>query len=182
MLQDDPAEAASLTEAQRSQLHLVAGRYPDASRSIHALMGALVENGEAARAQRWVPYLLFAQAETGPFSDAGASYAAAFRAWFATLDDLAAVQTHYWFVADLPSANSRLRQAIVAHAGQAAIARADALELIRQAAFVKTYRMAERFSPALIREDEGRRFLIDDKAMIAADGGVFLSAHVARPR
>ncbi|MFY0182754.1 CocE/NonD family hydrolase [Stenotrophomonas sp. PUT21] len=182
LLQDDPAEEASLTEAQRSQLHLVAGRYPDASRSIHALMGALVENGEAARAQRWVPYLLFAQAETGPFSDAGASYAAAFRAWFATLDDLAAVQTHYWFVADLPSANGRLRQAIVAHAGQAAIARADALELIRQAAFVKTYRMAERFSPALIREDEDRRFLIDDKAMIAADGGVFLSAHVARPR
>lgn len=182
LLDGDRPGATELTAAQRSQLQIVAGRYADAAASIESLVASLVEKGDVGRAQRWMPYLLLAEARLVGGSHFEQAYATAFRARFAQLDDLPALQTHYWFVADVAAASDQLRQAVAEHASGGSISRKVALDLIRQAAFVQTYRTAEAVAPALVREDEERRFLIDDEVMIPAATGVVLSAHTARSR
>lgn len=182
LLDGDRPGAEELAPTQRSQLQIVAGRHRDAAASIESLVAAFVAEGDAERAQRWMPYLLLAEARAAAETRFEQAYADAFRARFAQLDDLAAVQTHYWFVANVAAASERLRQAVAGHAGDQTIPRTAALELIRQSAFVQAYQAAEALAPALVREDEERRFLIDDEAMIPVPGGITLSAHVARRR
>ena len=150
--------------------------------AIAALMQSLRSEGTESQAQRWTPYLLMAQA--GDPSEPGfdRAYAAAFADRFAALDDVSALKTHYWFTTNLPAAQAKLDAALAAHAGSATITREQALDLIRQAAFIETFRVAARLAPALIRADEDRRFEIDHAVRIPAAEGVVLSAHVARPR
>jgi len=185
-LLDPSAAAATLTPAQRIHLLIVAGRPAQAVTEIDALLATLDAPERAARAPRWAPFLLYAharaQAPAGGDAVAGAAYAAAFQARVATLDDLAAVQTHPWLSADLAAANTRLREARAMHAVAATIGRDDALELVRQAAFVQAYRAADAHAPALVRADERRRFVIDDAVLIPVGEGVTLSAHLARRR
>lgn len=178
---DQPA-ASTLTAPQRSQLLIVAGRNADAVTAIEQLRQSFRDAGDEGRAQRWMPYLLLAQSRAQPGGSVDAAYTRAFRERFAVLDDLAALRTHYWFVTNLPSAQAELRQAVAAHAGEATLPRDAALELVRQAAFVQTFVPATGLAPALIREDEDRRFEIEDDVLIPAHDGVVLSAHVARPR
>ncbi|HSX65837.1 MAG TPA: CocE/NonD family hydrolase [Pseudoxanthomonas sp.] len=181
-LDGDRPRAMEVTAAQRSQLQIVAGRYADAATSIESLVASLVEKGDVRQAQRWMPYLLWAQARAAGGSHFEHAYATAFRARFAQLDDLSALQTHYWFVADMAAASEQLRQVVAEHAGGDSISRKAVLDLIRQAAFVQTYKSVEAVVPALVREDEERRFLIDDEVLVPATTGVVLSAHVARSR
>lgn len=170
-----------LTAPERSRLLIVAGRHQQAASAVQALMQALDRSGDAAGARRWTAYVIYAQARAG--RDAlPDSYARAYRQHFDTLDDLAALQSHYWFVTNLPSAEAELREAISAHAGAKDVTREQALAVIRQAAFVQTFRAATTLAPSLIREDEERRFLIEDEVMIPAGDGVVLSAHVVRSR
>ncbi len=178
----DPRPADSLTDPQRSQLLLVAGRHADAAAAIARLQQSFREAGDEGRAQRWVPYQLQALSRTNTREPFDTAYARAFREQFALLDDLAALQTHYWFVTNLPSAEAELRDALAAQAGKPAITREVALELVRQAAFVQTYGAAATLAPALVDEDENRRFEIDDDVLIPAADGVVLSAHVVRQR
>jgi len=174
--------SAELIPEQRSHLLIVAGRNEDAVASIEALVASLVAEGNPGRAQRWMPYLLLAEARAAAPQRFGQAYADAFRARFATLDDVAAVQAHYWFTADAERAYEQLQQALARHAGDTTIPRDAALDLARQAAFVQAYRAAGALAPALVREDEERRFLIDDAVLIPAGDGIVLSAHLARSR
>lgn len=178
----DPPHADSLTTIQRSQLLLVAGRHADAAAAITRLQQSFRDAGDEGRAQRWVPYLLHAQARANTLDTPDAAYARVFRERFALLDDLAAVQTHYWFVTNLPTAETELREGVAAQAGKPEITREAALELVRQTAFVQTYAEAARLARALIDEDENRRFEIEDDVLIPARDGVVLSAHVVRQR
>ncbi|MGH8088796.1 MAG: hypothetical protein ACREPC_11055, partial [Stenotrophomonas sp.] len=56
----DPPSDSSLTDVQRSQLLLVAGRPAQATAAIERLQQSFRDAGDPARAQRWVPYLLYA--------------------------------------------------------------------------------------------------------------------------
>lgn len=173
-----------LSAAQSGQLQIVAGRHAQAAASVRALIADLLARGEPGRAQRWVPYLLLAEARAaadapGQFE---AAYAHAFAAHFAQLDDLAALQTHYWLVGDPQLARSRLQAAADGLGGQDTVSREAALDLARQQAFVLAYEAATRYAPALVRADEDRRFLVDDAVLIPAGDGVVLSAHLARSR
>ncbi|MGH8036809.1 MAG: CocE/NonD family hydrolase [Stenotrophomonas sp.] len=178
----DPPSDSSLTDVQRSQLLLVAGRPAQATAAIERLQQSFRDAGDPARAQRWVPYLLYAQARADTGDTLEVAYARAFRAQFARLDDLAALQTHYWFVTNLAGAQAELRDALAAQAGKSSITRDGALEVLRQAAFVQTYASTTNLAPSLIEEDEGRRFEIDDDVRIPAGDGVVLSAHMVRQR
>lgn len=180
LLEAEPVEA--FTGPQRSQLLLVAGRYGEAVTAIERVQQDFRDKGEEGRAQRWVPYLLHAQSRLPGAGPPEAAYARLFRARFARLDDMAALRTQYWFTTDLPAAQSALREALDAEAGKAALSRDAALELVRQAAFVQTFAATSALAPALVREDEDRRFDIDDDVLIPASDGVVLSAHVARRR
>ncbi len=178
----DGSDAVHLTPVQRSQSLLVAGQYAQASAAITALMHALRSEGNESQAQRWTPYLLMAKAGNPAEPGFDRAYAAAFAAWFAALDDVSALKTHYWFSTNLPAAQAKLDAALATYAGSASLTHEQALDLIRQAAFVATFRVTSRLAPDLIRADEDRRFEIDDSVRIPAMEGVVLSAHVARPR
>ncbi len=178
----DGRDADHLTAVQRSQSLLVAGQHAQASVAIAALMQSLRSEGNESQAQRWTPYLLMAQAGDPAEPGFDRAYAAAFAARFAALDDVSALKTHYWFTTNLPAAQAKLDAARATHAGGASLTREQALELIRQVAFVRTFRVAARLAPDLIRADEDRRFEIDDAVRVPAAEGVVLSAHVARPR
>lgn len=182
LLAQERAGTAELTQVQRSQLQIVAGHDADALVSIESLIASLVAEGSNNRAQRWMPYLLLAEARGASGQHFEQAYSDSFKARFAKLGDVEALQTHYWFVADAEQAAAQLQQALASHAGEDTIARSVALDLVRQAAFVQTYRAAVAMAPALVREDEERRFVIDDAALIPAAEGVLLSAHVARSR
>ena len=173
--------AGTLSGAQRSHALLVAGRDGEATATITGLMDSLRAEGDTAKAQRWTPYLLLAQARaTG--QPLGRAYAEAFNTRFAALGDLDALRTHYWFVTSLPRAQAQFDAALAAQAQASELAPDEALELIRLAAFLEVYSAADRFAAALIRADEDRRFDIDDDVRIPGPDGVVLSAHVARPR
>lgn len=176
------SEAHALTPVQRSHLLLVAGRQAQASTAIATVMQSLREQGNESQAQRWTPYLLMAQAGSPAQPGFDRTYAAAFAARFAALDDVSALKTHYWFTTNLPAAQAKLDATLAGHANSARLTREQALDVIRQAAFVETFRVAGRLAPDLIRADEDRRFEIDDAVHIPAMDGVVLSAHVARPR
>lgn len=182
ILDDDALNVPALTGGQRSHLHLVSGRHAEAVASIESTIASLVEQGDIGRAQRWMPYLLLAEARKEKADRLHPAYADAFRERFSTMDDLAALRTHYWFAANVGAATRELKDAVAGHAGLATISRAAALDLVRQAAFIQTYRAATILAPALIEEDEERRFLIDDEVQIPAANGIILSAHVARSR
>ena len=176
------SDADSLTPVQRSHLLLVAGRHAQASAAIAALMQSLREQGNESQAQRWTPYLLMAQAGSPAQPGFDRAYAAAFSARFAALDDVSALKTHYWFTTNLPAAQAKLDATLAGHANGTRVTREQALDVMRQAAFIETFRVAGRLAPDLIRADEDRRFEIDDAVRIPATDGVVLSAHVARPR
>ncbi len=176
------SDADHLTPVQRSQSLLVAGQHAQAYAAITDLMQSLRSEGNESQAQRWTPYLLMAQAGNPAEHGFDRAYAAAFAARFAALDDVSALKTHYWFTTNLPAAQAKLDAALAGHAGSADLTREQALDLIRQAAFIETFRVAALLAPALIRADEDRRFEIDDAVRIPAAEGVVLSAHVARPR
>lgn len=176
------SDADRLTPMQRSQLLLVAGQHAQASSAISAVMQSLRAEGNESQAQRWTPYLLMAQAGSAEAPGFDRAYATAFSARFAALDDVSALKTHYWSTANLPAAQAKLGAALAAYAGSASLERDQALDLVRQAAFVDTFRVAARLAPDLIRADEDRRFDIDDAVRIPGGDGVTLSAYVARPR
>lgn len=182
LLDGDSPDAAGITAAQRSHLQIVAGRYPEAVASIEAVVASLADEGETARAQRWMPYLLLAEARAAEDTRFAQAYASAFRKRFARLDDAVALQTHYRLVADPDQAAAQLQSAAAGFSGDGTLPLEAALDLVRQAAFVQAYRAAGEMAPALIREDEVRRFLVDDEVLIPAADGVVLSAHVVRSR
>lgn len=182
LLAQESAGVAEFTLVQRSQLQIVSGRDADALASIESLIASLVAEGNGNRAQRWMPYLLLTEACATDGKYFEQAYSDSFKARFAKLGDIEALQTHYWFVADAAQAAAQLQQALASHAGEDTIARSAALDLVRQAAFVQTYRAAVLLAPPLVREDEERRFVIDDAVLIPAADGIVLSAHVARSR
>ncbi len=167
--------------AALAHLAIAAGQHADALQAVETAMRELRENGEVARAQRWMPYLLHARAnaDEGPFD---VVYAEAFLAHFGGLDDLDAQRAAYWFVADPERARAELRRMIEAFRGRSTVTLPEARELARQQAFVEVFRTALALSPALVADDEARRYRIDDQVLIHTPEGATLSAVVALSR
>jgi uncharacterized protein len=168
------------SETELVHLRVASGRVAGTGPAIAALMQRLEAEGEVLRAQRWAPYLVHARARED-LSGFDAGYARAFRGYFSGLDDLAALRAGYWFSADLRSAQADLLRALETRTGSD-IALADALDLARRQAFVEVFRQASRLAPGLLREDEDRRYSVDDQALLRTPDGVTLSAVVARSR
>ena len=169
--------------ASLAHLWIATGQPAPGESAVRAVMRELEASGDAGRAQRWVPYLLRTQAmrhATGPRADA--AYAKAFRDYFRALDDLPALQTQFWFVADPGRALDDLRQALAKALEDDRVSPAEAFDLARRQAFVDTFRDAMRLGAPLVREDEARRYRIEEDALIRTPRGITLSAVVARPR
>ncbi|WP_202842890.1 CocE/NonD family hydrolase [Luteimonas saliphila] len=180
MLASRDSGGVETSEEDLAHLRIAAGQ-DTAVAAVVALMRRLQAEGEAAKAQRWAPYLAYARARSEPAGfDAG--YARALRGHLSGLDDLDAQRTAYWFVGDAERAQAELRQRLEPGVGASGIPLAGALELARRQSFVDVYRSAARLAPALVREDEERRYLVDDQVLIRTPQGATLSATVARSR
>ncbi|MGY1409062.1 CocE/NonD family hydrolase [Luteimonas sp. A611] len=164
-----------------AHLRIASGKSAEAAQAVAAVMRELAAAGDADRARRWAPYLLYARAGgvDGEFDDA---YADAFRELFGGLEDPEAQRTAYWFVADVEGARASLRAALAQLHGRSRIGLDEALDLARRQAFVTTYSAATTLAPALVGADEDERYLIDEGALIRTPQGATLSAVVARSR
>ena len=174
---------ATIPAASLAHLRIAAGQAAPAEAAVVAVMRELDTAGDAARARRWVPYLLRAKAMrkvVGPRFDG--AYTQAFRDHFHALDDLPALQTAFWFTADPERAQQDLRGMLAKALEDRQVSLAEAFELARGQAFVDTYRDAMRLAAPLVREDEVRRYRIDEDVLIRTPQGVTLSALVALPR
>jgi len=170
-----------LSDAGLAQLQLAAGRQAEAARTVEDVMRRFEAEDEPGRAQRWVPYLLFARAAASG-DDFDAAYGKAFRAYFEGIDDVDALRTQYWFVADADRALADLRDALGQHGNAGELSLSEATDLARRQAFVAAYRAAARLSPGLVGADEAARYLVDDQVLIRTPQGATLSAVVARSR
>lgn len=170
--------------ASLAHLHLASGDAVAAERAVAEVIGGLESAGDVERARRWVPYLLHARAAVGAGTPdlRDAAYRDAFRAYFAARNDLAALKTQYWFVGDPGRAEAQLREAVAGHRAKARVDLSDALELARLQAFVIVYGEATRLAEGLVREDQSRRFFVDENVLVPTPGGATLSAVVVRSR
>ncbi|WP_386795529.1 CocE/NonD family hydrolase [Luteimonas composti] len=173
--------AVDVPPAGLAHLQIASGRTADTAQAVAAVMRQLAAGGDAERARRWTPYLLYAQAGTmrGQFDDA---YADAFRAYFGGLEDLEAQRTAYWFAADVEGARAGLRAALASLHGRTRIGLEEAVGLARRQAFVATFGAATTLAPALVAADEDERYLIDEGVLVRTPHGATLSAVVARGR
>jgi len=172
-------------DASFAHLQIATGRHADAMGTIHAIVRGLVDAGEARRADRWMPYLVYAQAkamESGSGIPFDTAYGRAFRERFGNTDDLAANHAQYWFTADLDRARADLDGALKEHASIRSVSLPDALELARQYAFVEAHEAATRLGPALIAEDEQARYIVEENHVFTTAQGATLSAVVVRAR
>lgn len=171
----------TLTDSNLAHLHVTAGHSSDAVASIEAMIEQARGDGDETRAQRWMPYLVYARAALADGAP-GSAYAEAFRAVFEPLDDLQAQRTASWFVADAPRARETLAGSLAALQGRTEVSLEEALDLARRQAFVEVFEASATLSPALIAQDESRRYLIDDQVLIRTPSGATLSAVVVRGR
>ncbi len=145
-------------------LQAAAGQPAPAERAVREVMRGLEAAGDPGRARRWVPYLLHAQAARHAASPrADAAYGDALRTHFLAQDDLTALDTQFWFVADPERAQEDLRQSLAKALDDRRISPAEAFDLARRQAFVDTFRQAMRLAGPLLREDEARRYRIDEE-------------------
>lgn len=173
--------AIDVPVAGLAQLRIAAGQPAAAEQAVEAVMQGLEAAGDAGRARRWVPYLLYARASASG-NGFDSAYADAFRTRFERFDDLEAQRTAYWFGSDLEAAQAGLRAALAELRGRSRIGLDEAVDLARRQAFVAAYHAAERLAPTLLAADEEARYLIDETVLISTPQGVTLSAVVARSR
>ena len=177
------AGTVEIPAASLAHLRIAAGQPAPAERAVREVMRELEAAGDPGRARRWVPYLLHAQAARHAASPrADAAYGDALRTHFLAQDDLTALDTQFWFVADPERAQEDLRQSLAKALDDRRISPAEAFDLARRQAFVDTFRQAMRLAGPLLREDEARRYRIDEDVLIRTPQGATLSAMVARPR
>ncbi len=176
----------SLDDVFRFQL--VAGEYAAAERSLAALHAMRTSEGAATSAQNRatnVQYSIYVQARTDAAAsprDFAATFPAAFRAAFARMDDRTAAMVMREFGASLPGMVSNLDRATGWQKGKTSISMRDAIALLRSYQMVGTYRSIAPLAPALVAQDDQRRYLIDRDIRIPTPDGATVCAFVVRQR
>lgn len=166
---------------QRFRLQMVAGRYREAIASIRELRALRGPGADTL----FLQYELYSQAQLqaaetqAPFEKA---FASAFAQGYGRLDDRTAARVQPVFGAHLPRAEDDLRKAVERSRGEKSIALADALELIRLYQFRQVYAAILPALPALLAEDEARRYVVDKDLVVRTPAGVPISVMVVRPK
>mgnify|MGYP003592451936 CR=1 FL=1 len=171
----EPDRDRYLSTVFRSQL--VVGDYDGAIKSIQdlrTLRGTGSEN-------LFLQYELYAWA-----AKAHPAFPTAFRTVFnerfARLDDLVASRVEPSFGGNLPMARQSLDTALEKNRGKRSLAQADALELIRLYQFHQAFAAILPLMPALLAEDEARRYRIERQVLIRTPDGTQISTLVVRAK
>lgn len=170
---------------QLFRLQLVAGRYTEAGATIRSLRDLRRTSDPAGAAATFVQYEIYAQARARqaaaglPFEEA---FAQAFRDVQGRLDDRTSHQVLFSFGANLGLMEEDLRKALEGQKDKTQIALAEALDLIRKYQVHQVYENILPLTDALVAEDDGRRYIIQDDILIKTRDGALVAALVVRPR
>ncbi len=182
---------ASYREPDRRQyldnafrLQMLLGRFADASASLAELRG-LRQAGTPSDRARYVQYEILADAMRHGAAGGGAlgdRFAQAFRDRFARLDDATAAFAARALLVSPRTVAGDLRWATPNQGGRTTVSVDEALVLLRVYAGVEAYRAFAGLPPALVAEDDARRYVIDKHVPVRTPDGATVCAYVVRPR
>jgi uncharacterized protein len=168
------------------RLQIVAGQYGDALSTMASLRDLLRANHQARATWVNVQYEIYAHAkiredsEKLPFNEA---YAQSFRDAFGQLDDRTSALVILGLIMIDPSdLQQDLQNDLEKQKGKNAIPLTDALKLISDYQVAEAYRAFAPLNPALIAEDDRRRYLIEKDIPVKMPDGATVCAMVVRPR
>ena len=169
------------------RLQLLTGKYREAATSLaeaRALRTARRDTAPASRA-RYVQYEIFAKAKVlaasagRPFTE---TFAQAFRETFARLDNPTAAFAARTILASTRTVASDLRWAMPDQTGKTTIPLDEALTLLHVYQAVESYRAFVGLPPALVAQDEARRYTVEQNVAVKTPDGATVCAVVVRPR
>ena len=167
----------------RIRLQMVAGAYGDALSTIRELRQRRMTAGDTSAATLYLPYEIFAEAKLAEAAGTPLDTALrdVFRTRYGALDDRTALRVQPSFGGNLPLAHEDLRKALKPAAESGRLDLPQALELVRRYQFVQTFSELSPRVPALLAEDEARRYVIERDVRITMPDGARISAMVVRP-
>ncbi|WP_114241856.1 CocE/NonD family hydrolase [Dyella sp. C9] len=188
LLHDLPDDSSLAGLDRRFRLELAADRYEQALGTMATLRERL--RGQAVIPTRadWVtvPYEIYAHArinEAADHLDGAKAYGKAFRDRFATLDDWPSAEVARSFTETQPAElQASLQADLAATQGKAGISQIDAVRLVSDYLTATVFGQASLLAPALIKEDDGRRYLTQQNVLVKEAGGASVCAYVMRPR
>lgn len=172
------AEGGDLEPVQRMRLQLTADRYREATESIRAAREQRASTAPADAKTLFLQYEIYADAKLR----GEPTTLPALRRGFAALDDRDAARALPVFSVNLPRARGDLDAALARQFGKKNIARTEALELVRVFLFHKVYAALLPDMPALIAEDEARRYEVQRDLVVPGADGASLRGLVVRPK
>jgi hypothetical protein len=168
------------------RLQLVAGQYSDALSSIAALRERLRADHRARAAWIHVQYEIYANAKLKeaadklPFNDA---YTQSFHNAFAPMDGpTSALVMRALTTSDPADLQQSVQDDLQKQKGKSTIPLADALSLVSDYQVAEAYRVFAQLNPALVAEDDGRRYLIEKDIPVKMPDGATLCALIVRSR
>jgi putative CocE/NonD family hydrolase len=162
----------------RFRLELLAGRSREALKIIAELRSLRAGKTPAARAIN-VQYEILARA--GQHRSKG-SFARAFRGAVRPLDDRTAALVLRSFNVDRQGQMQAAESARQKQKGKSTISLADAVALLRAVQADGAYRVFGELAPALIAEDDARRYVVQREVLVPAADGASVCALIFRPR
>ncbi|HEX2078887.1 MAG TPA: CocE/NonD family hydrolase [Longimicrobium sp.] len=181
---------ASYHEPDRSRyldnvfrLQILLGRFAEASTSL-AQLRALRQDSTPSDRARYVQYEILADAMSRGAGEGalGDRFARAFRDRFAQLDDATAAFAARAILLTPRTVAGDLRWATPDQSGRTTVSLEDALVLLRVYAAVESYRAFSGLPPALVAEEEARRYLVEKHIPVRTPDDATVCAYVVRPR
>jgi putative CocE/NonD family hydrolase len=167
------------------RLQMLVGNYLEANAAIKSLREIPGANDPVYRSATNLQYEIFAQAKLNQaasnlsFEDA---FKKSFREAFGKLDDLTAFRVSAAFTYNLNNGQNELRKLLDQQKEKDGIALKDALALVQAYETYQVYKSISPVTPALLLEDDNRRYIIQDDVLIKTKEGATLSAFVVRKR
>ncbi|CAN5912826.1 hypothetical protein BH11GEM2_BH11GEM2_14590 [soil metagenome] len=106
----------------------------------------------------------------------------AFSAIYRRLDDKRAYRVASSFDFDLGTARDDFRGTLARLADNDSVSQSDAVTLLRKYFVYTVYEALLPYTPALLQEENARRYVIDDSVLVRTRDGSAISAIVVRPR
>jgi len=188
VLRDLPDDRGLADLDRRYRIELVAGRYEQALRTMADLREQLRRQEVIPSRAAWVtvPYEIHADAhinETGGHLDHAQAYRKAFRGRFATLDDWPSAEVARTFTGvDPAKLQATLKEDLEATKRQSELKQADAVRLVTDYLAATVFSEAWPLAPALIQEDDARRYVTQENILVKEGNGASVCAYVMRPK
>lgn len=172
---------ADLTMLYR--LQLAAGRFADAEATLDRL-GDVYRSSEPRLVPALVPWHIYARAKTYEAAGATASAALtrAFAELYGALPDRQMADVLPWYDADPDELRSEVSAREKACKGMAPASCPSAASLISAREELAAWTYLLPTSEPMLKADAGRRFLIDDQALVRTPDGAEIAAMIVRPR